>query len=339
MLMGSDATAAKTVGIVMNARAGKDIRRLAAHGPVPSDMSRIADLQRIIVGARSAGAVSIVLPVDGRGLAERAVEGQPDDVELLDIAANGTGDDSATAASTMRELGVGAIVVAGGDGTHRDVARGWRDAPIVALASGTNNAYPQQVEASIAGAAAGLAVTIEAPFDELVAYQSLVIDLDVEGEVHDIALISAAVLRDDLGAASSLWQIDHVDQVLATVAEPWSIGLSAFAGIVAPTSRTDDRGVLLDLDPKSPRRITAPIAPGKYVEAGLSSASVVELEQPVAVRGPARFALDGERAAILADDEWAAMTMRRDGPRVIDIRRTFSIAVRQGRFYADPTAD
>ena len=95
--------------------------------------------------------------------------------------------------------------------------------------------------------------------------------------------------------------------------------------------------MLLDLDPEAPQRISAPTAPGHYVDAGLRSVSVVEAGQPVAVRGPAVFAVDGERGLVLGPDEWASMTMRRTGPRVIDIRRTFSLAVRQGRFFTDPS--
>ena len=60
---------------------------------------------------------------------------------------------------------------------------------------------------------------------------------------------------------------------------------------------------------------------------------MVDLEQGVTVRGPAVFAVDGERGHSLAEGEWASMTLRRNGPRVIDIRRTFSLAVRSGHFY------
>ena len=144
-----------------------------------------------------------------------------------------------------------------------------------------------------------------------------------------------AVIRGDTGGSPSLWSLDGVEQIFTAVAEPWSIGLSAFAGLVAPTSRTDDRGVLLDLDPSASQRVRAPIAPGHYVEAGLQSVSVVEAEQGVTVRGPAVFAVDGERAGALEDGQWASMTLRRNGPRVIDIRRTFSLAVRRGHFYTE----
>jgi len=328
-----------TVGVITNPRSGKDIRRLVANAPAPSDTSRIADLRRLLVGAAEGGAERILLARDNQGLIERALAGLDLPIELLDIDATGQSDDTARAAAAMKGNGAQVLAVYGGDGTHRQVARGWRDAPIVAVAGGTNNAYPQLVEPTVAGAAAGLVAGGGAPLSDVVAYQSLVIDIDIEGLPSDIALIDVAVLRGDNGGSPSVWSLDGVDQIFTAVAEPWSIGLSSLAGLVAPTSRTDDRGVLLDLDPAATQQVRAPIAPGRYVTAGLESVSVVESEQSVAVRGPAVFAVDGERAGMVGDGEWASMTIRRNGPRVIDIRRTFSLAVRRGHFYTEITQE
>ena len=326
---------AATVGVIANPRSGKDIRRLVAHAPAPSDTSRIADLRRLMVGASEGGADKLLIAADPHGLSERAVAGVDLDVEIVEIQATGTGADTARAAAAMKERGAAVLAVYGGDGTHRQVARGWRDAPIVAIGGGTNNAFPQLIEPTVAGAAAGLVAGGGAALDELIAYQSLVIDIEIEGIPVDLALVDVAVIRDDTGGSPSLWSLDGVEQIFTAVAEPWSIGLSALAGLVAPTSRTDDRGVLLDLDPEASQRVRAPIAPGHYVEAGLRSVSVVEAEQSVAVRGPAVFAVDGERGAHLQSGEWGSLTMRRNGPRVIDIRRTFSLAVRRGHFYTE----
>lgn len=326
---------AAIVGVIANPRSGKDIRRLVAHAPAPSDTSRIADVRGLIVGAVEGGADKVLVALDNHGLVQRAIEGLDVVVEVVDIDADGTGDDTARAAAAMKDQGAGVLAVYGGDGTHRQVARGWRDAPIVAVAGGTNNAFPQLIEPTVAGAAAGLVVSSGVPLEELIAYQSLVIDVEIEGELADLALIDVAVLRGATGGSPSLWSLDGIEQVFIAVAEPWSIGLSALAGLIAPTSRTDDRGVLLDLDPDATQRVRAPIAPGRYVEAGLRSVSVVEAEQSVAVRGPAVFAVDGERAGALGVNEWGSLTIRRNGPHVIDIRRTISLAVRRGHFYTE----
>lgn len=324
-----------TVGVIANPRAGKDIRRLVAHAPAPSDASRVADVRRLVLGAVEGGAENVLVALDHQGLTERAISGLGRNIELLDIAADGTGNDSERAAASMRDRGVGVIVVSGGDGTHRDVCRGWRDAPIVAHSGGTNNAFPQMIEPTVAGAAAGLAVAGGVPLEDLIAYQALVIDIAIDGVATDLALVDVAVSRDGVAGGPNVWSLDGIDQIFAAVAEPWSIGLSAFAGVVAPTSRIHDSAVLLDLDPDAPQSVRAPIAPGHFVNAGIRSVSVVDTEQPVVVKGPAQFVVDGERGGNLPVTEWASMTLRRNGPRVIDVKRAYSLAVRRGHFYSE----
>ena len=45
----------------------------------------------------------------------------------------GTGRDSEKAAKALKEEGAGAVIVFGGDGTNRDVAKGWSDIPLLPL--------------------------------------------------------------------------------------------------------------------------------------------------------------------------------------------------------------
>ena len=46
--------------------------------------------------------------------------------------------------------------------------------------------------------------------------------------------------------------------------------------------------------------------------------------------GPGILAFDGDRVARLADGEQAQLTVRRDGPWVIDPRKVLEAAARQG---------
>ena len=63
------------------------------------------------------------------------------------------------AVAAICETGARAIVVLGGDGTHRVVARACGDVPICALSTGTNNAFPEWRETTVAGLATGFYVT------------------------------------------------------------------------------------------------------------------------------------------------------------------------------------
>ncbi|MCM3016396.1 NAD(+)/NADH kinase, partial [Bacillus subtilis] len=68
-------------------------------------------------------------------------------------------------ALTPAEIGARAdvAIVLGGDGTHRAVAAHCGATPLVALSTGTNNAFPEHREATVAGVAAGLAATGAVP--------------------------------------------------------------------------------------------------------------------------------------------------------------------------------
>ncbi|MBA5760390.1 NAD(+)/NADH kinase, partial [Escherichia coli] len=67
--------------------------------------------------------------------------------------------DTQAGAAYLHRMEVALIVVLGGDGTHRAVAAHCGTTPLVALSTGTNNAFPEHREATVAGVAAGLAAT------------------------------------------------------------------------------------------------------------------------------------------------------------------------------------
>ena len=77
-----------------------------------------------------------------------------------------TAEDSARAVALMCQAGVDAILVLGGDGTHRVVAKSCGDVPICALSTGTNNVFPEMREATVAGMATGLVATGRGSIDQ-----------------------------------------------------------------------------------------------------------------------------------------------------------------------------
>lgn len=331
------------IGIIANPLAGKDIRRLVAHAMPVSDHEKVSIVRRALLGAIEAGVERIIMAPDGRRLAQRAIDGLGqrdatvgvtavgDMVEFLDMPVTATGADTEMAASLMRDR-VGAVVVLGGDGTNRDVARGWLEAPVVPVSTGTNNVFPQVFEGSTAGTAAGLVASGAVSLDQASPRPALVMHCEIDGQPPDLALVDIGVIDGAFTGARAVWNADSVTQMLVAIAEPWAMGLSALAGLVAPTSRDGDRAVHLVLNDESNRRLRAPIAPGVYAEVGIDRVAVVELDTPVTVWGPAVLALDGERTRPLAPRRKATITLRRNGPRVIDVARTFAAAVRRGHF-------
>ncbi len=144
------------VGIIVNPHAGKDIRRLTSASGQTSDAVKIGIMRRVAAGAIEMGVDRVILSTDTHHLAERAVAGLDGDIEFVDAPLTGSHFDTVAAAQAMWKSQVGAVVVLGGDGTCRDVATGWPDAPLIAISTGTNNVFPSTVDGTTAGVAAAL---------------------------------------------------------------------------------------------------------------------------------------------------------------------------------------
>jgi len=146
------------VGIIANPSAGKDIRRLVAHGRVVTTQEKINVLRRVLLALDAVGVERALVMPDRSMLGLRALEeiSIALRMELLDMPVRGTEDDSTRAAALMAERGAGCIVTLGGDGTNRAVALGCGTVPLAPISTGTNNVFPAMVEGTTAGLAAGL---------------------------------------------------------------------------------------------------------------------------------------------------------------------------------------
>lgn len=252
---------------------------------------------RVLVGLAAAGVdKAVMMPAaDGLGWTlERLMKahGQPLPLEILDMPLTGTAQDTTTAVERMREAD--AIVVLGGDGTHRVVAKACGDTPIVALSTGTNNAFPEMREATIAGLAAGRFG------DEHVVREPALRVQD------DLALVDVAVSNQPFIGAKALWRADTITELFVTRPNPGAVGLSAIAGQLAsgPVRITLGAGT----------RVMAAIAPGLVVPVDV--AKVEPLNGPVTVHGAGCIALDGEREIERPGTATISLT---DGPNRIDI--------------------
>jgi len=138
-----------TVGIIANPAAGKDIRRLVAAGRVVSNQEKANTLKRVFAGLVSTGVERVLVMPDLSRLAAPAMEDVEEqiDASYLDMPRIDHQDGSTRAAKMMAAEGAGAIVTLGGDGTNRVVAKGAGDVPLVPISTGTNNVFPQMVEA------------------------------------------------------------------------------------------------------------------------------------------------------------------------------------------------
>jgi len=331
---------ASSVGIIVNPHAGKDIRRLTSASGQTSDAVKIGIMRRVAAGAIEMGIDRVLLSTDTHHLAERAVAGLDGDFEFVEIPLTGSRLDTVGAAAAMWKAQVGAVVVLGGDGTCRDVATGWPDAPLIAISTGTNNVFPSTVDGTTAGVAAALVASGAVSVD-VVGHQSKRVALSLHeanrpGVVHDHALVEAALIETAFVGARAVGDPATIRWVVACIANPASTGVASIAGRVHPVDRNEPGGVLIRLGPGG-RRVRVPLAPGTFATLDVESVEPLAPSTSVELPGGGVLAYDGERTTPVPAGTTITASIEQSGPRLLDVDMTLAIAARDRRF--DSTLD
>ena len=329
------------IGVIANPTSGRDIRRLVASAAHSTLQDKVSIVRRCVIGAIESGAREFVFLPEPHEIPRRATQTLaafgPDGgctQRVLDFAPRHRESDTTLAAASMRALGCRALIVLGGDGTNRAVAKGWPDAPLIPLSTGTNNVFPYYAEPTIAGAVAGLLATGRLPLDA-VARPAKRIEVEIEGEPGDLALVDALALDGRLVGSLMLFEPDALRAAVLARAEPAGVGLSAVGGLLRPCGADDDSGLALVFSPPgdSPAEcVHAPMAPGHYEEIGIRAWRVLEPGESLEVEGPCLLAFDGERKRVLASGKKARFTLDRAGPRVVDLGLGMKLAAEDSLF-------
>jgi predicted polyphosphate/ATP-dependent NAD kinase len=311
------------VGVIANPASGRDIRRLVAGASVFGNADKAGMVLRLLAGLGATGVERVLMMPAGDGLSVtlerqlRARDGtQPLPVlEVLPMMLTGTADDSAQAAEQMCAEGVAAIVVLGGDGTHRVVAQTCGDTPLCALSTGTNNVFPEMRESTVAGLATGLFATGRVG-PEIALRRKSALAVSVAGRVEH-ALVDVAVTPERFVGARALWRAEDVSELFVTHADPGATGLSAIAGLLHP----HEHGVHVTLAPPATAELalSVPLAPGLIVPVGIQSSRTLTPNEEVTLDPAAGcLALDGERTLERTPADAATVRIV-EGPLTIDV--------------------
>jgi predicted polyphosphate/ATP-dependent NAD kinase len=323
-----------TIGIVANPSSGKDIRRLVGKASVFDNREKQAIVRRAVVGAVNAGAQSIAFMDDSHSLASCALSelSLGKEVRLHSIACprSATALDTVKAAQQMRELPCAAVLVLGGDGTNRAFVKGWRDATLLSLSTGTNNVFPVICEATVAGSVLGLLASGALPLDE-VTWQTKIIDVRIEDEADDLALIDAVFTSDSFIGSRALLDADVLIQAVLSRADPMAVGMTSLGGLIEAIDEQDEAGLHIVFGPDG-RVVSAPIAPGLFASVGVKSIQRIDYASPVEFKGPAILALDGERERVIGAGQKVELELSRTGPKLVDISKAMQLAAERGLF-------
>jgi hypothetical protein len=236
--------------------------------------------------------------------------------------------DTAAAVRAARDEGCDVIVALGGDGTHRVIAQTWPDAVLIPLSTGTNNVFPVSVEATSAGVAAGLVASGAIKASQVGARCKLVhVRTD---DWTDSGVIDAVLLRRDSTGNMLPFDPERLAALVLTRAEPWAVGMSPIGGYLDPVGFDDECGLALRCG--SGRALHVPLSPGLFGTVRVSLCERLSFGTDFSFEGPGVVAFDGDRLHTLVQGESAQVTVRRDGPLVIDVGRCIGLAAQSGVF-------
>lgn len=289
-------------------------------------------MRRAVVGALAAGAHAFHYLPDTHEIATSALAefGAELVAKPVDAPRTASSLDTTRAAEAMRTAGCAAVITLGGDGTNRAFVLGWRDAPLLPISTGTNNVFPRVVEATVAGAAAGAVACGLVPL-HAVARRAKLISVQIDGEAPDVALIDAVLTSDRFIGSRALTDGERLREALLTRADPAGVGMTSLGGLVHPVTDEDDAALRVAFGDGGVR-VRAPIAPGRYQEIAVRSATPVAFDTVIELGGSGVLAFDGERERRLRPGQCARLSVHRDGPFVIDTERVLARAAEAGWF-------
>jgi hypothetical protein len=325
--------ATKIIGIVANPASGKDVRRLVARASVFDNREKCAIIRRALSGAINSGADRFAYLDDSHNISGEALKELGEDCEAIMVPCLKTSSvlDTIQGARNLKEHDVAITLILGGDGTSRAFVKGWRDSVLLPLSTGTNNVFPVMSEATVAGAALGVLAQGAVELDE-VTDAVKIIDIEIEGEDPDIALIDAVVTKDQFIGSRALLDGDMIKEIFLTRAEPMAVGMTSIGGLIHPLGEEVDAGLHLKLGGRGKKMVHAPIAPGLYETMRIKSCKEKQFGEIIEIVGPCVLAFDGEREREIQKGQKVSMSVSRSGPRVLDVKKTMHLAASRNVF-------
>ncbi len=251
------------------------------------------------------------------------------EVRIIDIPLTNTAKDTVQAKGRFKSAGCHPVVSLGGDGTNRAIVGADSDIDLVLISTGTNNVFPALMEPTLGGMVAGLnALGKTADMPESLRPRTKFLYLQTPMGA-DIELIDAVLLRNDHVGNMLPLDGDHLGRMLLTRAEPNSVGMSPINGFIDPVYAENNWGLWLEKGGQG-QRIRAPLYLDHSREVIVRRVQRTAFDETHTFHGPAVIALDGDRDHGRQEGDTASVTLRRDGPRILEVEGIMRWAVGAG---------
>ncbi len=326
-----------SIGIILNPFSGKDLRRLTTNASIVTNQEKVNKVFRMILSMNSFGIDKVWIMPDAFSVNEsilNKMKSRPDltiQVELLDFSPYGTYLDTMHAAEEMAQKGAGCIIVLGGDGTNRLVARTEVQVPVISVSTGTNNAYPQAWEGTTAGIAA--AFTALHPDKAVVGQRDKSIKIVKNGGKEEVAIVDAAITRLPNIGTRVVQNLDDIEEVITCISAPHLIGFSALVGSLAYCDQADDFGHRIVLTQEGKASL-APVNSGELTLFHYENVNKIEIGETLHYncKHEGTVALDGERTLVFSKGDMLDITIERKGLYQVDVKKTLLAALQEGFF-------
>lgn len=330
-----------SVGIIANPASGKDIRRIVTYSSSYDNQEKVNIIRRVIMALHATGVRQVYYMPEYYNIVPQAINGMygihralvtemsftPLEFEYMEKES-----DSIVAGGMMRDLGVQCIITLGGDGTNRAVAKTCGDIPLVPVSTGTNNAFPRMVEGTVAGLAAGVVAMGVCKDTPQVFERRKRLELLIDGELVDIALIDAVILQDGHIGARAMWSTEGLRQLFVTQCTPYNIGISSIPGQMETISANNPRGMALEIGDGGVQ-VQAAIAPGLISTIDIQSMTPMAIGDSIIVpHVPCIVAVDGERNLQINAGHQVQVRLSNQGPVVVNVEKALSVAA-ANRFF------
>ena len=329
-----------SIGIIANPASGKDIRRLVSYATTIDNNEKVNICQRIVLAAQEFGVEECVFMPETFMIGPKVQDNLISDgkmkakIRTLDFPIDASVRDTVTSAAMMEKMGTGCIVILGGDGTSRAAMKSIVNTPVISVLTGTNNVYPTLMEGTVVGMAAAAVARMPDPYAACVRDKR--IEVYINGQFRDIALIDAVVSADFFSGARAIWNPERIRRIVVSRCHPATIGFSAIPGAYVIVRDTDPFGFAVTLG-EGGERVLASIAAGVLTRVGIHDPRRLALGEPYTFIAEERcmIALDGEREIPIAPGDSVRMTVTGNGPWRVLPRKALEEAQRLGMYSAE----
>ncbi|BAQ13573.1 ATP-NAD kinase [Clostridium botulinum] len=326
------------IGIIANPASGKDIRRLVSHATTIDNNEKVNIVERIVLSAEAFGVKDILIMPDTFQIGYKVLDNLntlgelSTNLQIMNMKVRGSIDDTINAVKLMEEYGVDCLVVLGGDGTSRAVAKSINKTPIISISTGTNNVYPEMLEGTVVGMAAAFVASEKFGLNNIY-HRDKRIEIFKDGALVDIALVDSVISKNLFVGAKAIWDVEDMEKIIVTRAHPGTIGFSSLVGCRKIIEIEDDFGAVIDLT-ENKYKIIAPIAAGTIEKVHMGDTKIINLNEEYKFTSKEKgvIALDGEREISFKKGETFIFKITRKGPIRVNIKSALELAQAQGFF-------